>query len=184
MRILHLMHSTAVGGVESAVARLRTDLAAREHAADHSARASGDPSTPVEYRVGVLADAEDGRRALEADAIGGGMNSPLAALRLLRTMRRHRPDVLVTSLWRAVALGLLGRRRTTAWIVWVHNTRYTHALDALVHRLALPRADVVLCDSHAAAEEIVLPTLAGHATAPPVLLVRPEAAPLPVTAPA
>ncbi|GAB3179031.1 hypothetical protein GCM10027060_06090 [Nesterenkonia halophila] len=169
MRILHLIHSTHVGGVEAAAAHLREQLTGRGR---------------VQYRIAAFAAADPGRAALRADMVAAGLNSPLSVLQILRLLRRETPDMLVTSLWRSVAVGALARLLggRTPWAIWVHNSHFTHPLDALVHRWAMPRADLVLCDSIAARERLVVPVLSRSRTRTNVALVRPDAAPLPVRA--
>lgn len=166
MRILHLIHSTHVGGVEAAAAHLREQLTDRGR---------------VQYRIAAFAAADPGDAALRADLVAAGLNSPLSVLQILRLLRRETPDMLVTSLWRSVAVGALARLLggRTPWAIWVHNSHFTHPLDALVHRWALPRADLVLCDSIAARERLVVPVLSRPRTRASVALVRPDAAPLP-----
>ena len=181
MRVLHLIHATTFGGVEAAAEHLRRALGIG-HAAPTGAvpETSGAAHADVRYTVAALAGAPAGQQAVEADITGEGVNSPRAALRLLHEVRRSRPDVLVTSLWRVVALGSLARRLSpsTRWVVWVHLSQYTNALDRIVHQWALPRADLVLCDSDASYETIVRPALARADAAVPVRIVRPESTPL------
>jgi glycosyltransferase involved in cell wall biosynthesis len=179
LRVLHLIHETAFGGVETAAEHLRRTFgAARDSSSD-------EPEPALEYRVGALAAARPELEVVRADVVGRGVNSPLSALRLLRELRRTRPDVLVTSLWRTVALGPLARLLSprTRWAVWVHLPRYTHRLDAIVHRWCMPRADAVLCDSEATYETLVRADLARAGRSVPVHMVRPEAAPLPLDSP-
>lgn len=180
MRILHLIHATTFGGVEAAAEHLRRALGTGRPALPGSGKGGPAVHADVEYTVTALAGAPEGQQAVEADIAGEGVNSPRAALRLLREVRRTRPDVLVTSLWRVVALGPLARRLspTTRWVAWVHLSQYTNAADRIVHQWALPRADLVLCDSEASYEAIVRPALARAGAAVPMRIVRPESTPL------
>lgn len=141
MRIAHVIHDTSLGGVEVATAHLRAAL----------------PARGVRYRVLAFAEARSGHRALRADARGRGLNSPMSVAALLAALRREQPDVLITSLWRAVALGLVRRAlpQPPAWAVYLHASRWTQPIDRLTHRLALPRADLIVCDSAATRDALV-----------------------------
>lgn len=171
MKVLHLIHETSFGGVESAAENLRLSLGSGATAPDDAG---------IRYRVGALGGAGPDLEVVHADVVGRGVNSPRAALRLLREIRRARPDVLVTSLWRVVALGLAARVLSprTRWVVWAHNSRYSNRADALVHRLALARADEVWSDSDATWAGLIRPELARLGSGVPHRIIRPEAAPI------
>lgn len=179
MKVLHLIHGTAVGGVETAAAHLQATLrgSARPVAIEAPEEQKAEE---IDYRVAALEASPPEDAALEADVVGSGVNSPRSAVRILALIRRHRPDVLVTSLWRSMALGYLARLvgwRGT-WAIWVHNSRFTNPVDRLVHRWTLPRADLILCDSIAAREELVDPMLCDLGAETPTVLVRPDASAL------
>lgn len=210
VRVLHLIHETSFGGVESAAENLRRTLGSGRSDAGRSdvnrsdagrddagrsgsrsaeaesaaARPAGAPHQypAVDYRVAALAASPAEIQVVSADVAGSGVNSPRSALRLLAEVRRTRPDVVVTSLWRTVALGPLLRRVSpgTRWAVWVHLPRFTHGLDRLVHRWCMPRADAVLCDSEATRTDLVEPALARSGRTVPVRMLRPAAASLPL----
>lgn len=167
LHVLHLIHTTAFGGVESSAENLRRTLEAPS------------AGTRPRYRIAALAAAPERLQAVRAHVVGSGVNSPLSALRMLREVRASRPDVLVTSLWRAVALGAAARMlrvsRRTRWAIWVHLPRYTNPLDRLVHTWCLPRADAVICDSEATAAQLVRPALARSGRGVPVHIVQPAA---------
>lgn len=137
VRVAHIIHTTGIGGVETAADRISRT------------------TTALDYRVFALAEAEPA--AVDADVVGGGVNSPRAALAVLGQLRRQRPEVVVSSLWRSVMIGGLHRvlHPRTAWVIYVHSTRYTNPVDALVHRLAFAWADRILCDSAAALEALI-----------------------------
>lgn len=141
IRVAHLIHTTGIGGVEAAV-----DLIS------HSTSA-------LDYRV--LAFAEGDPSVVQADVIGSGVNSVRSIGGLLTDMRRSRPEVVVSSLWRSVLVGGLHRFHNlrTPWVVYIHNSRYTNPVDALIHRISFHFADRILCDSTAALESLV-PTFA------------------------
>lgn len=180
MKVLHLIHATTFGGVEAAAEQLRRSLGSGRAHRRRSGAAPEGPAPDIAYRVGALEGAPAGQQAVAADVTGPGVNSPRAAWRLLREVRRTRPDVIVTSLWRVVALGPLARRLSpgSGWAVWVHLARYTNTPDRLVHQWALPRADLIICDSNASYEAIVRPALARARSTRPVRIVRPESTPL------
>lgn len=169
MRVLHLIHTTHVGGVEMAAAHLRQQL-------------DGATGQPLAYRVAAFEAAPEQGAALTADIVAGSLNSPLSWMRLLGTLRRAPHDILITSLWRSMALAGIGRAlgRRTPWAVWVHNSRFTNPIDRLVHRWTLPRADVILADSVAARDELVQPLLRRAKATTPIMLVRPDAPQLPL----
>lgn len=137
IRTAHIIHTTGIGGVETAV-----DLIART-------------TQMLEYRV--LAFAKDDPSAVQAAAVGYGVNSPRSLTTLLADLRRFKPEIVISSLWRSVIVGGLHRLTNpmTFWIVYIHNSRYTNPVDAIVHRVAFRFADRILCDSTAALEALV-----------------------------
>lgn len=137
IRVSHVIHTTGIGGVEAA--------------ADSIARGTRD----LDYRV--LAFREDSPAAVSADCLGTGVNSLRSVRTLLADLTRTPPDVLVTSLWRSVLIGLVHRlvRPRVPWIVYLHSTRYTNLADRLAHVLALRIADRILCDSRAVLDALV-----------------------------
>ncbi|MEY9257640.1 glycosyltransferase involved in cell wall biosynthesis [Brevibacterium epidermidis] len=143
IRVAHLLHTTGIGGVEAA--------------ADSLQRAA-----IFDYRVFAFEDHVP--RAVRADVIGYGINSPRSVLTLLRRLRHWGPDLVVSSLWRSVVIGGVHRlfHPRTPWAVYVHNTRYLHVFDKLAHRLAYPFADQILCDSNAARDQLVPQRLWGR----------------------
>lgn len=174
LRVLHLIHETSFGGVEAAAENLRRTLG--------SGRPTSSPQSGIHYRVAALEASPENVAAVRPDIAGRSVNSPLAALRLLKEVRREQPDVLVTSLWRAVALGLFSRVLSprTRWAIWVHLPRYTHQLDRLVHRWCLPRADMVLSDAEATYTTLVRGELARAGRSVAHRVVKPAAGPLPL----
>lgn len=137
IRVAHLIHTTGIGGVEAAV-----DLLARR-------------ADLLRYRVFAFEQAEPS--AVVADFAGAGVNSLRSAVGILRRLHGFQPEIVVSSLWRSVIIGGIHRVRNprTPWVIYVHNTRYTHVVDALVHRVALRFADRILCDSAAALDALV-----------------------------
>lgn len=145
-RVLHVIHSAKLGGVEVAASRLRSGL--------------GAVAPEIDYRIMTLTrDASDAVEAVRPDLVGSGLNSPMSALRVLRVIRAFRPSIVVTSLWRSVLVGIVAKALVPnfVWVVWVHNSRYTNVLDRLAHALAFRRADHVFVDSQAARDALVPP---------------------------
>jgi len=62
---------------------------------------------------------------------------------------KFKPNIVVTSLWKAVPIGVLAKliKPKTKHIEFIHNTVYFHFFDKYFTKLALKRADVVFCDS-------------------------------------
>lgn len=137
IRVAHLIHTTGIGGVESAV-----ELISRS-------------TTVLSYRILAFEQVEPA--AVSADFAGPGVNSPRSMVEILTRLHRMRPDVVVSSLWRSVIVGALHHLRHphTPWVLFVHNSRYTHLVDGLVHRLAFRFADRILCDSSAVLEALI-----------------------------
>lgn len=137
LKICHFVHSTAIGGVETAAATLQASQ-----------------SEGVTYRVAALAGIGHTHHvsAIPApDFVGNGINSPLSALKLALWARRSRGDVIVASLWRSVVAGVLAKflRPSASLVVFLHNTRYTNLFDRFAHYIGLALADAVFCDSEA-----------------------------------
>lgn len=145
IRVAHLIHTTGIGGVEAAV-----DLVVRR-------------ADLLLYRVFAFERVEPS--AVSADFAGKGVNSPRSALGMLRRLHDFQPEVVVSSLWRSVIVGGIHRIRhpRTPWVIYVHNTRYTNVVDALVHRVALPFADRIICDSSAALDALIPKSLRSRA---------------------
>lgn len=145
IRVAHLIHTTGIGGVETAA-----DLLSRN--------AKG-----LKYRVYALEEAETS--AVSADFVGRGVNSLGSFRDMLAQLHRFRPEVVVSSLWRSVIVGGVHRLQhpRTPWVVYVHSTRYTNVVDAMVHRIAFRFADLILCDSSAALDALVPADHRSHA---------------------
>ena len=137
IRVAHLIHTTGIGGVEAAADRIARDIRS------------------IDYRL--LAFREDSPAAVKADCVGTGVNSLRSVLTVLRDLDCYKPDVLVTSLWRSVLVGLANRvlPPRTPWAIYLHSTRYTTAADRVAHFVGMRLADRILCDSQAALDALV-----------------------------
>ena len=134
-RVAHIIHTTGIGGVETAVARLAADSV---------------------FDYSVCAFERELSEALSADYTADGLNRPTSVLRLLRRLRRTAPDIVVSSLWRAVIVGGLHKltRPHTPWVIYLHSSRYSNIVDRLVHQVCYRLADLILCDSTATLEAL------------------------------
>ncbi|MCL2413892.1 MAG: glycosyltransferase family 4 protein [Bacteroidales bacterium] len=74
---------------------------------------------------------------------------PFNYFKALFYVLKFKPNVIVTSLWKATPIGILTRliRPKTAYAEFIHNSIYFHFFDKLFTKLALKSADVVFCDS-------------------------------------
>ena len=142
LQVLHLAHTNDVGGVQTIVAKL-------------AAAAPED----VDYRTAVFAAGKaDEVTLFEPDLTAHGLNHPLSVFRLLREIRRTKPEVLVCSLWRSVLVGCLAKlllRRRLTFVVFLHSSAYTQPVDRLAHMLGLRLADAVFSDSEATARALL-----------------------------
>lgn len=145
LRVCHIVHSADVGGVESAVAQLQ------QH-----------PPAGVDYRVGMLArqPAPDTAVAIKRpDHAGPGLNNPLSVWSLARWVRRQDANVVVASLWRSVIVALFLKMidRRLTFVVFLHSTRYTNALDRIATTIGIKAAHAVFCDSQATRDALHSP---------------------------
>ncbi len=69
----------------------------------------------------------------------------------IRLLLRFKPDLMICSLWRASAVGVITKilRKRIQFFSFIHNTAFFHPLDRLFTALALRSADFVLADSQA-----------------------------------
>ncbi|SMX82311.1 Glycosyltransferase involved in cell wall bisynthesis [Brevibacterium sp. 239c] len=145
IQVAHLIHTTGIGGVETAAELMSSS------------------TTALGYQV--LAFEQIDPAGVSADFAGSGVNSPRTVIEMLIRLHRMSPDVVVSSLWRSVIVGGLNRlwHPHTSWVLFIHNSRYTHLIDRLVHRVAFRFADRILCDSAAALDALVPMPLRSHA---------------------
>lgn len=62
-----------------------------------------------------------------------------------------RPDVVITSLWRAHPLGFLFKLVGIRWVCFIHSSRFVHFFDRLVCTASIRFSDEVAADSDQAA---------------------------------
>ena len=134
-RILHIIPHDGIGGVEVAARSMaeRGDL--------------GCDFTLLLLAGDTLAD---DRSNVVTSPYRSPLN-PLAQLRGVLHCLRARPDVLVMSLWRSVAAGVLARllSRRTRLVYFLNLDRPAHFVDAAAARVAIFFADEIWGDSGA-----------------------------------
>lgn len=132
-RIIHVIPRDGLGGVETA-ARSAAKAAAENH------------DFTLFFLAGPTIAAE---RDHIRDHPDRGLNHPLTYIRAVRDVAAARPDVLVTSLWRAMLVGIAVKlaRPATRWACLLHSTRPVHLADRLVQWLSVRLADEVWADS-------------------------------------
>lgn len=134
-KVLYLIPSDACGGVETA-----------------ARSAAETPKLSCDLVLMFLAGrtlAADRRRII--DHPGRRLNSPSTYMKGLLEILRHKPDVLICSLWRSVFLGTVVKivRPRTRFVFFLHNVVAEHFVDRFVHWLAFSAADEVWADSEA-----------------------------------
>lgn len=127
-KVIHLLPYDGIGGAEAA-ARSMADL--RHETLDFQLRY-------LFPQVRIRAD----RR---------GTNNPLAFASAVRSLIRDKPDLLILSLWRSCAAGILVKlfRPGTRLVVLIHNSVDAHFLDFLLTRWAMRLSHAIWADSAA-----------------------------------
>lgn len=92
----------------------------------------------------------------------GPENNPFAFLRTIAFLVRARPQVLVLSLWRSCIVGLAVKalRPRTRLVVFLHNTRHSNKVDAVLTRATARFADAIWADSASTAAQRLGPARA------------------------
>lgn len=85
----------------------------------------------------------------------GPENNPRAFIRTIRYLLKAKPQVLVLSLWRSCIVGLIVKalRPRTRLIVFLHNTRHSNRVDAILTQATARVASGIWADSASSAEE-------------------------------
>lgn len=126
--VRHLVPYDGIGGVELAARTMR-----------------GISRGPVDYDVQFIFEGVSSARERLATF------NPAPLLRAAWRLSRRDVDVLVVSLWRSAAVGLLAKllRPRLDLVLFLHSSRDAHVLDRLVTRLAARVATEVWADSRA-----------------------------------
>ncbi|GGM74241.1 hypothetical protein GCM10010967_02240 [Dyadobacter beijingensis] len=79
---------------------------------------------------------------------------PVTLFKVLRFIGRIRPDVMISSLWRASMVGTLAKRRwpNIRFISFVHSSTFFHKLDKMFTVSALKHSDYIFTDCSATSE--------------------------------
>lgn len=138
-KIVHLIPYRSIGGVEVA-AETSADI--------------GNDNFTFAIQFIYANDVSEGKRIKTYN--------PLYLLKCIVSLLKKKPDVLITSLWRAAFVGLFVKllRSDTKLILFIHNTKDSHFLDYAVTRLTGLVADEVWSDSKSSLKER-LPRYAG-----------------------
>ncbi len=74
---------------------------------------------------------------------------PFNYLKALYYVLKFKPDVIITSLWKAAPIGILTKliNSRIKYIEFIHNSDYFHSFDKFFTRLGLKLADIIFCDS-------------------------------------
>jgi len=77
---------------------------------------------------------------------------PFNYIRALYYVLKFKPDIVITSLWKAVPIGMLTKlfKPAIKYVEFIHSSVYFHSFDKLFTKLALKSANVVFCDSTSA----------------------------------
>jgi glycosyltransferase involved in cell wall biosynthesis len=94
----------------------------------------------------------------------GPENNPLAFLRTIAHLLRIRPKVLVLSLWRSCIVGLIVKalRPRTRLVVFLHNTRHSNKVDAVLTGMTARMATAIWADSASSAVQRLGPAWASR----------------------
>lgn len=145
VRVIHLLYSLGVGGMEMGVHKLLMGL--DRNVVDSSVcsltpREQVQTQWPTDARVHTL-----GRRA---------GNDPALVPKLYRLFRRERPDVVHTHAWGTLIEGMVAARaaRVPVLVHGEHGTLETRGRNIWIQRLAWSRVDRVLAVSDALADRM------------------------------
>ncbi len=133
LKTIHLMHKFKIGGVEEAVL-------------------SAGRNTPegTDFIVAVT-DKSLPSVTLDSKPIINPYSkwNPLGFIFIVKTILKENPDILVCSLWRSIAAGivikLIGNNITT--IFFFHNEKFNHILDKIFSLLGIHICDRLFADS-------------------------------------
>jgi glycosyltransferase involved in cell wall biosynthesis len=147
-QIVHVIPYDGIGGVEIATA---------------SVPAGHYPGLVFHKAFIASKGAHEGKPYVYESGIGPE-NNPFAFLRTIAHLIRARPHVLVLSLWRSCIVGLAVKalRPRTRLVVFLHNTRHSNTVDAVLTRTTARLADAIWADSASSAAQRLGPAWAAR----------------------
>jgi glycosyltransferase involved in cell wall biosynthesis len=157
-RIVHVIPYDGIGGVEIASASVEAGRYSEFVFSKAFIATKGEAAPPRPYVF------ESG---------SGAENNPRAFVRTVRHLLRVKPQILVLSLWRSCIVGLIVKtlRPRTRLIVFLHNTRHSNRVDAILTRLTARVASAIWADSASTAAQRLGPAWASR-TRPISFLTR------------
>jgi glycosyltransferase involved in cell wall biosynthesis len=145
-QIVHVVPYDGIGGVEIAAASVHPG-----------------PYPGFVFRKAFIASKAQAKpRPYVFESGIGPENNPRAFLRTIAHLLKTRPQVLVLSLWRSCIVGLVVKalRPSTRLVVFLHNTRHSNKVDAMLTRLTAWVADAIWADSASSAGQRLGPAWA------------------------
>lgn len=142
-RLLYIMHSPVIGGVETAVF---SAIPLLHEAYELRVLVLGKLNTPLYQSL------DKPLQGLFQSFDHPIYQYPRCMSALITAIKEFDPDLMVSSLWRASWLASMYKRKHkgVSWYACLHNTHFFHFADRYFSKRALRRSDVVLCDSEAA----------------------------------
>lgn len=147
-KTIHIIHSLKIGGVENAVFSgnelIRNSL-------NYEILVIDKINPSITFDVNFLKK--------NVKLFNG--NFPLDFINIIKILiylNKEKPEIIITSLWRSVFIGLLYRlfNKKTKWIIFKHSSKYKHFFDSVIHLISFKLVDFVFADSQASKESINL----------------------------
>jgi len=167
-KIVHIIHSKAIGGVEVAVKEYYQYM----------------PKT-VDYYLFCIDPVSNEYFIKGSNLVDfKGIHNPLTFIDIAKKILKIKPDVIVTSLWKSHLLGLFLKtliHRQAKYCGFLHSSRYFHVFDCFFSKLALKKFQYFIFDSKASlvfSEEVKTRGRLKSWIVPPVVLCMKETIPL------
>lgn len=160
--VIHLIPTNTIGGVELAAA----SISSGQHGALH-----------LEKYFLASNPAFDNPQTEDCYGPRANLNSPQVYLTAIRKILAAKPDLVVASLWRCVAVMIICKilRPSLKTVVFLHNTSTAHATDRIVNAIGMRLATQIWTDSRATLNARLGPRLQRKGKVVSFLLKRREA---------